>query len=264
MQATRAATAQWSERLVRARFLAGSQPWAGEVLRLYTAIAAVQERAFEAALSSPPEAARLAEHVAAGVMPEIVAATVANGPAPLAGAVLARFNEARLESIIEAWLTGAEQPATETFLARASTSPLLEADPALAGAWRLEGEAANRCPVCAGLPQLSWFGVSGEALVTGPRYLACSRCTCAWVYPRLVCAGCGEEDSKKLSVLADAERFPGVRVDACDSCRRYLLTVDMPKDPDAVPLVDELAALPLDLHAKELGLKKVTPNLMGF
>jgi hypothetical protein len=56
MQATRAATAQWSERLVRARFLAGSQPWAGEVLRLYTAIAAVQERAFEAALSSPPEA----------------------------------------------------------------------------------------------------------------------------------------------------------------------------------------------------------------
>ena len=47
-------------------------------------------------------------------------------------------------------------------------------------------------------------------------------------------------------------------------CRRYLLTVDLPKDPSAVPVVDELAALPLDLFVQERGFKKITPNLMGF
>jgi len=65
-------------------------------------------------------------------------------------------------------------------------------------------------------------------------------------------------------VLADTDRLPGVRVDACDTCRTYLLTIDLPKDPAAVPLVDEMAALPLDLHARERGLVKITPNLMGF
>jgi FdhE protein len=53
-------------------------------------------------------------------------------------------------------------------------------------------------------------------------------------------------------------------VDACDACRRYMLAVDLRKDAAAVPLVDELAAIPLDLFAKERGLTKVVPNLMGF
>ena len=34
--------------------------------------------------------------------------------------------------------------------------------------------------------------------------------------------------------------------------------------PRAVPEVDELVALPLDLYAGEHGLTKITPNLMGF
>ena len=32
----------------------------------------------------------------------------------------------------------------------------------------------------------------------------------------------------------------------------------------AVPVVDEMAALPLDLYAVEQGFAKITPNLMGF
>jgi FdhE protein len=53
-----------------------------------------------------------------------------------------------------------------------------------------------------------------------------------------------------------------MRVDGCHTCRTYLLNVDMPKDPAAVPFVDELAALPLDLAAQEQGFRKITPNLM--
>ena len=62
----------------------------------------------------------------------------------------------------------------------------------------------------------------------------------------------------------DGPMFPHVRIEGCHSCRRYLIDVDVGRDARAVPEVDELAALPLDLHAAELGLTKITPNLMGF
>ena len=52
--------------------------------------------------------------------------------------------------------------------------------------------------------------------------------------------------------------------EACESCRHYLLSIDVASDPKAVPLVDELAAIPLDLYARDRGFTKITPNLMGF
>jgi FdhE protein len=62
----------------------------------------------------------------------------------------------------------------------------------------------------------------------------------------------------------DAPTFPHLRIDACSSCQRYLIDVDLGCDGRAVPEVDEIAALPIDLYAVERGLSKITPNLMGF
>src|SRR5262249_50233498 len=127
------------------------------------------------------------------------------------------------------------------------------------------GERGERaCPHCGGPPQLGFFALSGEDLVTGPRHLVCARCGAAWVYPRLVCAGCGEATSQRLPVYSAAEQLPHVRIDGCETCRRYVLAFDLRKDAEAVPVVDELAALPLDLYARERDLHKVVPNLMGF
>jgi FdhE protein len=58
--------------------------------------------------------------------------------------------------------------------------------------------------------------------------------------------------------------FSHVRIEACDSCRRYLLSIDLAADPAAIPEVDEVAALPLDLYARERGFSKIIPNVMGF
>jgi FdhE protein len=80
----------------------------------------------------------------------------------------------------------------------------------------------------------------------------------------MACAGCGEETGARLPVYSDADQFPHLRIDACETCRRYLLSVDLRRDAAAVPEVDELAALPLDLYAAERGLTKVVPNAMGF
>jgi formate dehydrogenase maturation protein FdhE len=85
-----------------------------------------------------------------------------------------------------------------------------------------------------------------------------------WVFPRLACPACGETGAGRLPIFAEAERFTHIRVDGCETCDRYLLTVDLRKDPDAVPIVDELAALPLDLYAQERGMAKITANMMGM
>ncbi len=264
MQALTGTVSPWQARIDRAGDLAIRHSWAAELLLFYAELAERQRSIFERALGSPPSASEVPAWVSDHALPGIVDVAVNKGPGKLAHGVLARFKEASLEKLVETWLAGEPQGPIDVFLARAATAPLLEALPALASATGTKTTDDRHCQSCGGAPQLSYFGVSGEVLVTAPRYLQCSRCSQSWVFPRLVCAGCGETDAPRLSILSDAERLPGVRVDACDTCRRYLLTIELPKDPTAVPIVDEMAALPLDLHAKELGLTKVTPNLMGF
>jgi formate dehydrogenase maturation protein FdhE len=61
-----------------------------------------------------------------------------------------------------------------------------------------------------------------------------------------------------------AESRPHVRLDECSSCARYLKTVDLRSRGDAVPLVDDLASVELDLWASERGLTRVEMNLFGL
>ena len=79
----------------------------------------------------------------------------------------------------------------------------------------------------------------------------------------MTCASCGESEGAKLPIYQEQETFPHMRIDGCRTCKRYLLTIDLRRDPRAVPVVDELAALPLDLYATDRGLTKITPNLLG-
>jgi FdhE protein len=67
----------------------------------------------------------------------------------------------------------------------------------------------------------------------------------------------------RAAPATDAQ-FPHLRVDGCETCSHYVLTIDLDRDGRAVPIVDEIAALPLDLYAKERGMSKLVPNLMGF
>ena len=126
------------------------------------------------------------------------------------------------------------------------------------------GPAARGCPRCGGLPQLSYLADAGETLVSGPRMLLCCRCGESWVHQRMTCPGCGEQATSKLPIFADAERFPHLRADACESCRTYVITIDLRKEAGAVPVVDELVALPLDLYVQARGFAKVVPNLMAI
>jgi hypothetical protein len=107
----------------------------------------------------------------------------------------------------------------------------------------------------------------------------------SWSYSASSCAYCGETGGRTVFIerppsphehhsehrdepavgraAADGLTFPQLRFEACGHCKRYLIDVDLGRDPLAVPEVDELTALPLDLYAAEQGFSKITPNLMG-
>jgi formate dehydrogenase accessory protein FdhE len=115
------------------------------------------------------------------------------------------------------------------------------------------------CPLCSSKPLLGVLRQEGDG---GKRYLLCSFCLQEWEFRRIHCPACGEQDEKKLPVYV-AEQFPHVRVEACETCKFYTRTVDLTKDGNAVPLVDDLAAIPLTLWAEEQGFTRPQQNLLG-
>lgn len=116
------------------------------------------------------------------------------------------------------------------------------------------------CPLCSGRPQVGVLRQEGDG---AKRSLICVLCAHEWEYRRIVCPACGEEDVHKLAVYS-AEGIAHVRVEACDTCRHYIKTVDLTKDGRAVPVVDELATIPLNLWAAEHGYAKSETNLLGI
>jgi hypothetical protein len=258
-------TSPWEARRLRAEELRDRHTFAADLMTLYLALLPVQEEAWHAASETRPAAEELPRWASSRVVPGVVEATVAAGPPGLGDRAAAVDEEA-----LAAWLAGMELDPVVAYVARASLGPVLEA---LGDGFRCaEGAEGLRCPRCGGLPQLGWLASSGDALVSGGRSLLCSRCASSWNASRTVCAACGEADESKLVVYAEhwhgngdgAAVFPHLRVAGCTTCRAYLIDVDLERDPRAVPEVDELAALPLDLYAADQGLTKVTPNAMGF
>jgi FdhE protein len=115
------------------------------------------------------------------------------------------------------------------------------------------------CPLCGSRPLMGVLRVEGDS---GKRFLLCSFCSQEWEFRRIHCPTCGEQTEGKLPVYV-AEQLPQIRVEACDTCKFYLQTVDLTKDGHAIPLVDDLAAIPLTLWAHEHGYTRLQPNLLG-
>ena len=115
------------------------------------------------------------------------------------------------------------------------------------------------CPLCGGRPLYGVLRLEGDG---GKRWMVCSFCGYEWEFRRILCPTCGEEDEKKLPVYV-AEQFPHIRVEACETCKFYIRTIDITKDGHAVPMVDDLAAIPLTLWAYEHGYSRLQANLLG-
>lgn len=274
----------WAAHRARAEVLRDRYPFAAEVLGCYLAVLDVWQQAWDTARADPPDAGQLVAWAAEHVLPNVLRATEASGPEPLAKAVRAVIEDDAVDQALAGWLAGAELAPVEQYLARACLyAPLL----ALGGA---AGESCvddpsprggQRCPRCGGPPQVSFRRESGDRLVSGGRHLACGRCGHTWSFSSSSCAYCGETEGARRTVYAEQHdgpvvdrteggaepaqaMFPHLRIDACASCQHYLIDVDLGRDNRAAPEVDELAALPLALYAADQGLTKITPNILGF
>lgn len=255
----------WEKRIRRARELAGQHPAAAEVLGFYAEIAKFQREIFEAAgaenLHADPMRPLGEQLVASAVtnrFPAFVELVEKNGPPGLAKAAreLRQQGPDQWRAVLDSPPDGDE---THRFFARACLQPVAEYL-AFDSKVQFSGYTGSLCPVCGGKPQLSVLRPEGEG---GKRSLLCACCATEWDFRRILCANCAEEDPSKLPRFS-AEEFPHVRVEACDTCKRYMKSVDRTINGLAVPLVDEIAAAPLDLWAAEQGYQKIELNLMGL
>jgi formate dehydrogenase accessory protein FdhE len=153
-------------------------------------------------------------------------------------------------------------PATPAdYLARAILRPWFEV-------LRERGVAPERvhgpgsCPFCGGVPSVGCRRGASES-DGAARSLVCASCGLEWRIGRVRCATCLESDASRLPAFTDPNH-PGVRIEACESCRRYVKSIDVANDPRCAPEVDELRSLALDLWAQESGYSRPQPGLAGF
>jgi FdhE protein len=268
---------EWQRRIQRAEELGAQYSFAAEILRFYVAVARFQQR-FSSELAQLP-VGRSAEKggvtsdsdlftqplplEVTRLFGEFLSVVQQNGPAPLREAARELRSEnadSRFELLTAFWNeseAGALPPGPQDFFARAYLQPYavtLRSRSSL----HWSGPVPNLCPHCKRKPGLGILRPLGDG---GQRSLVCSFCLAEWEFRRIFCPACGEENHAKLPVYT-ADELKHVRVEACDRCKSYIKTVDMTKSGRAEPVVDEMAAIPLDLWAEKQGYMKLQRNLL--
>lgn len=232
------ASDSWQQRARRARFLADSFAAAREILTFYAGLAEWQGTV-ATGLSSFRKVS--------SIIPSLLDYTLRSGPPALAQGAR-DFDLSQSEKLLrDYWETRPSLSMTD-FFARAALQPYAANLP--------EG---LECPWCAKLPQAGCLKPQGDGLAFE---LVCSLCLRRRSFPRTRCPGCDASSESRIASFSAAE-FPHMRLLACDMCKGYVLIVDLERDLAAIPEVDELAALPLDLWAVQNGYHKLQPNLAG-
>jgi len=275
----------YARRIQRAHDLAAGQPAAAEILNFYARLAFHQQHIFQSLGKKGVGALSGADHA-----PDRSGATEPAGSWPLEmdlvfplfaafvrflGEISPAAMRDRISSLAASsatqqvdlltrfWSGGLREESSDTFaecfISLAFLQPYAE--------WLAQSghgvpgtESHAVCPVCSSEPVCAVLRDQDHG---ARRSLVCSLCMNEWTYRRSLCPACGEHRFESLPVFA-ADKIRHVRVDACETCHHYFKTVDMTKDGLAVPVVDELAAVSLDLWAAGNGYKKLLPNLAGL
>jgi FdhE protein len=267
---------KWDQRIERADELCAAHPFAAEVLRFYKGIATFQKELYQYVDVARGNGSR---KKTAGLFdecldlptllpkfPEFLSRVGGFSPAPVveSAANLRMQPVARFEDLLKFhWREAAYSPPvsgeTEGMLAWIFLQPYAEflADH---GECNPGNDGVALCPCCGGKPVVGVLRPEGDG---AKRFLICAFCATEWPFRRILCPSCGEESVAKLAVYT-ANEFKQVRVEGCDTCHCYIKTVDLTKNGHAVPVVDELATIPLNLWAQEHGYTKLRPNLLGI
>lgn len=223
----------WDRRIARAGELAAQHASAREMLTFYARVARYQKD-FDEHMPEP--------WLDESWFRRLLACVAAVAPRPLA----AYTSTVTSSEFVTRYWNGADDLSPEDrFLARAYLEPY---------AARLPKCQCGRKPVLAVLRPQD---------LGARRSLVCSLCSTESPYERMKCPACGETKSDALLVYTTTD-YEHVRVDVCQTCNTYLKTVDLTKHGLAVPIVDEIATVALDVWAHEQGYSKLEVNLLGL
>jgi FdhE protein len=276
---------EWDRRIRRANELTSFYPFAAEGLRFYARLASFQRSLYGEALEASSDSANggvgkpLREELDLFfLLPKFsgfLSLIQQIAPAPLAksSAELARRGTGKWQQVMEEFWHAApaaeaepapgdndatEARAQERLLAWIFLQPYAESLASKRG-HLTGGGTPSTCPMCGGNPIVGVLRPEGEG---ARKSLVCMLCAHEWGFRRIYCPSCGEEREPHLAFYS-APEIAHVRVDVCDTCKTYLKSIDLTKTGLAVPIVDELATIPLDLWAREHGYEKLQTNLLG-
>ncbi len=273
--------AKWDRRIHRASDLAASYPFSAEALRYYTRVATFQKNLYDGlqkALADAPKISadrplrdELDLFLLLPKFPAFLSMIQQIAPAPLsqASAALAHEGPAAWQGAIEEFWHGepemtegvgdaAQTQSSDRVLAWMFLQPYAEYLADHREVAVVDGTPSN-CPLCGGNPAVGVLRTEGDG---AKKSLICMLCAHEWAFRRIFCPACGEEREPQMAYYS-APEIAHVRVDVCDTCHTYLKSVDLTKMGLAVPVVDELATIPLDLWAREHGYDKLQMNLLG-
>ena len=258
---------EFERRAARAEDLLRGAPAAEEPLRFAAGLYRAQGRvaaSLEAAHAEDPfsghceaDAERLVERAA-----PIVRYAAESGPATLSEQACARQRDlpATARARLCVYWAG-DLAATEDYLSRAILRPYVEL---LRSVNRPPDRVhrSGRCPFCGGAP---WMAArrEGSTMEGAKRVLVCALCGGEWLFARILCPSCLEQNPERLPSFS-APAHPTVRIEACETCRRYVKSIDLSEDARPIPEVDDLVSLSMDLWALEQGFARIEPGIAGL
>ncbi|HEV2298585.1 MAG TPA: formate dehydrogenase accessory protein FdhE [Candidatus Acidoferrales bacterium] len=283
-------SAQWDRRIRRAAELTSTYPFAAEGLRFYGRVATFQKSlhveiqralADSSKISSTrplrdeldlflllpnfPAFLSMIQQIAPGPLAHAAAGLAEKGPAGWQQAIEDFWHgELELASMMDDTEEvrigdSLEATASERLLAWIFLQPYAEYLAANREPGIVDGTPLT-CPLCDGKPIVGVLRSEGDG---AKKSLICMLCAHEWAFRRIYCPACGEEREPQMAFYS-APEISHVRVDVCDTCHTYLKNIDLTKTGLAVPVVDELATIPLDLWAVEHGYKKLQLNMLGI
>jgi Protein involved in formate dehydrogenase formation len=259
----RSVATAFESRSARASLLAGRSEGAREPLALAALLCDEQAR-LAIALEDCALSGRLIEdsEKLVPLQAPLIHLSRERGPEKLAEAGRSRAGDdaATARSRLEVCWSG-DATGADDYLSRALLQPYVE----VLRARKVDPDRPHhrgRCPFCGSKP---WIGVLRPAsdADAGFRFLGCSLCGLEWRFNRVACPSCFEEDPHKLPVF-QGDAHPLVRIEACETCGRYLKSIDLTQDLRPVPAIDDLVSLSMDLWALEAGFSRIEPGLAGI
>jgi formate dehydrogenase maturation protein FdhE len=249
-------SATFEQRGARAALLASSAGVAQEPLQFASALCSVQAKVnIDGTLTG-----RLTKDARHLSLEPILRVAAERGPEQLAIEAEKRLHEDAQTAhtrLLVYWGGGAR----EDYLSRAILQPYAEA-------LRAQNVTPDRihlrghCPFCGGFPWISARKAAHDA-ESGFRYLACSLCGLEWSANRIECAACFEGDPYKLPVF-QSDVHTNVRIETCETCRRYIKSIDLTLDARPIPIIDDLLSISMDLWAAGEGNTRIEMGLAGL